>query len=108
MRHPLTSKPAKNFPATEPSIIRPMNTCGTAALCTNTIESFFAIMKRGVYGNFHSVSETHLPRYLSEFDFKYNHRSALGYNDAEHADALLRGAKGKRLLYRQPDDASHT
>ena len=44
---------------------------------TNTIESFFAIMKRGVYGNFHSVSEAHLPRYLSEFDFKYNHRSAL-------------------------------
>ncbi|MGH6848827.1 MAG: IS1595 family transposase [Methylocella sp.] len=67
---------------------------------TNTIESFFAIMKRGVYGNFHSVSEAHLPRYLSEFDFKYNHRSALGYNDAERAEALLRGAKGKRLLYR--------
>jgi hypothetical protein len=74
---------------------------------TNTIESFFAIMKRGVYGNFHSVSEAHLPRYLSEFDFKYNHRSALGYNDAERGDALLRGAKGKRLLYRQPNEATH-
>ena len=71
---------------------------------TNTIESFFAIMKRGVYGNFHSVSE---PRYLSEFDFKYNHRSALGYNDAERAGALLRGAKGKRLLYQWPDAAPH-
>jgi transposase-like protein len=74
---------------------------------TNTIESFFAIMKRGVYGNFHSVSEAHLPRYLSEFDFKYNYRAALGYDDAERADALLRGAKGKRLLYRQPDEAAH-
>jgi transposase-like protein len=67
---------------------------------TNTIESFFAIMKRGVYGNFHSVSEAHLPRYLAEFDFKYNHRSALGYDDAARADALLRGTTGKRLLYR--------
>ncbi len=74
---------------------------------TNTIESFFAIMKRGVYGNFHSVSEAHLHRYLSEFDFKYNHRSALGYNDSERADALLRGAKGKRLLYQWPDEAPH-
>jgi ISXO2-like transposase domain len=66
---------------------------------TNMAESFFAIIKRGVYGNFHSVSEAHLPRYFSEFDFKYNHRSALGYDDSARADALLRGAKGKRLLY---------
>jgi hypothetical protein len=56
-------------------------------------------MKRGVYGNFYSVSEAHLHRYLLEFDFKYNHRSALGYDDAARADAVLRGAKGKRLLY---------
>jgi hypothetical protein len=44
---------------------------------------------------------------LSEFDFKYNYRSALGYNDAERADALLRGAKGKRLLYQWPDETTH-
>jgi len=48
-----------------------------------------------------------LPRYLSEFDFKYNYRSALGYDDAQRADALLHGAKGKRLFYRQPDEAAH-
>ena len=72
------------------------------------VESFFAIMKRGVYSNFHSVSEAHLHRYLSEFDFKYNHRSVLGYDDAERADALLRGAKGKRLLYQWPNEAAHT
>ena len=69
---------------------------------TNTIESFFAIMKRGVYGNFHSVSEAHLHRYLFEFDFKY-----LGYDDAARADALLRGAKGKRLLYQWPNETMH-
>jgi hypothetical protein len=49
----------------------------------------------------------HLHRYLAEADFKYNHRAALGINDAERAAALLRGAKGKRLLYRQPDSAAH-
>jgi hypothetical protein len=64
-------------------------------------------MKRGVYGNFYSVSEAHLHRYLLEFDFKYNHRSALGYDDAARADAVLRGAKGKRLLYQWPNEAAH-
>ena len=72
---------------------------------TNTVESFFALLKRGVYGQFHSVSEAHLHRYLTEFDFRHNHRHL---SDAERADALLRGAKGKRLLYRQPDQAMNS
>jgi len=63
----------------------------------------FALLKRAVYGQFHHISEGHLHRYLAEADFKYNHRSALGIGDAERATALLRGVKGKRLLYRQPD-----
>ncbi len=67
---------------------------------TNTIESYFAILKRGVYGTFHSISEQHLPRYLAEFDFRYNSRHM---TDAARADALLAGAKGKRLLYHQTD-----
>jgi transposase-like protein len=70
---------------------------------TNSVESFFALLKRAVYGQFHHISEGHLHRYLAEADFKYNHRSARGIGDAERATALLRGAKGKRLLYRQPD-----
>ena len=65
---------------------------------TNTVESYFAILKRGVYGSFHNVSEAHLHRYLSEFDFKYNTRKV---SDAERAATLLAGAKGKRLLYRR-------
>ncbi|HLG85990.1 MAG TPA: IS1595 family transposase [Alphaproteobacteria bacterium] len=71
---------------------------------TNTVESFFALLKRGVYGNFHHVSEAHLHRYLAEADFKYNHRKA---SDAERGEELLKGAKGKRLLYRQPDQATN-
>jgi transposase-like protein len=72
---------------------------------TNTVESFFAILKRAVYGQFHHISEAHLHRYLAEADFKYNHRIALGFDDADRLDALLRGAKGKRLYYRQPNQA---
>ena len=45
---------------------------------TNTVESFFALFKRAVYGQFHHISEAHLHRYLAEADFKYNHRTALG------------------------------
>ena len=71
---------------------------------TNTVESYFALLKRGVYGTFHNVSEAHLHRYLAEFDFRYNNRKI---SDAERADELLRGAKGKRLHYRQPDETAH-
>lgn len=69
---------------------------------TNTVESYFALLKRGVYGTFHNVSEAHLPRYLAEFDFRHNRRKL---SDVERSDELLRGAKGKRLMYRQPENA---
>ena len=61
-----------------------------------------ASSKRGVYGIFHSISETHLHRYLAEFDFRYNNRSALGVEDVEPHIKALRGAEGKRLTYHQP------
>ena len=71
---------------------------------TNTVESYFALLKRGVYGTFHSLSEAHLHRYLCEFDFRHNNRKL---SDAERAEALLRSAKGKRLLYQQPREAAN-
>ena len=37
---------------------------------TNTIEGYFSILKRGVYGVYQHVSEAHLKRYLAEFDFR--------------------------------------
>jgi hypothetical protein len=70
---------------------------------TNTIESSFAILKRSLYGTFHSVSEKHLQRYATEFDFKWNHRVKLGFSDADRADAALNGIEGKRLTYRRPN-----
>ena len=66
-------------------------------------EAFFAILKRGVMGSFHSVSAQHLQRYCDEFAFRWNTRSALGVEDAERARLMVQGAIGKRLKYRQPD-----
>lgn len=66
---------------------------------TNTAENFFSILKRGINGVYHHVSEEHLPRYLAEFDFRYNNRVANGVSDAERTVRALRGAEGKRLTY---------
>jgi transposase-like protein len=49
---------------------------------TNTVESHFALLKRGVYGTFHNISEAHLHRYLAEFDFRANTRDM---TDAERS-----------------------
>ena len=62
---------------------------------TNTVESHFALLKRGVFGTFHNISEAHLHRYLAEFDFRANTRDM---DDAERSAALLAAARGKRLL----------
>lgn len=67
---------------------------------TNTAENYFSILKRGINGVYHRVSEAHLHRYLSEFDFRYNNREAVGVNDAERARRAIIGAEGKRLMYR--------
>jgi len=67
---------------------------------TNTIENFFSILKRGLTGTYHHVSQQHLKRYLAEFDFRHNERMALGVNDSERTTKALAGIVGKRLLYR--------
>jgi transposase-like protein len=73
---------------------------------TNTVENYFSILKRGIVGTYHHVSETHLYRYAAEFDFRYNRRSGLGVNDTDRAAAAVRGIAGKRLTYRQPHHAA--
>lgn len=65
---------------------------------TNTIEGFFSLVKRGMYGTFHSVSKKHLHRYLAEFEFRYNARQV---DDGERTLRAIRKADGKRLTYRQ-------
>jgi transposase-like protein len=66
---------------------------------TNTVEGFFSILKRGVYGVYQHISEAHLQRYLTEFDFRYTNREKVGIDDAERAQLALKGAKSRRLTY---------
>jgi transposase-like protein len=71
--------------------------CGEAY--TNSVEGYFSILKRGIYGVYQHVSETHLKRYLCEFDFRYSNRIKLGVDDVARTDLALQGIKGKRLTY---------
>src|SRR6266851_4419385 len=64
----------------------------------NTVESFFGLFKRGLVGTYHHVSEQHLQRYCTEFDFRFSHRKT---TDEERATATLKGISGKRLTYRR-------
>jgi transposase-like protein len=68
----------------------------------NSAEGFFGVFKRGMRGTYQHCSEKHLHRYLAEFDFRYNRRTALGWNDDQRTIAAVEGAVGKRLLYKQP------
>ena len=74
---------------------------------SNTAEGYFAILKRGIIGTYHHVSEAHLGRYLAEFDFRYSNRSKLGVEDAERAERALKGIVGKRLTYRRTNEAAN-
>jgi transposase-like protein len=69
---------------------------------TNTVEGYFSIFKRGMKGIYQHCGEKHLHRYLAEYDHRYNHRAALGYNDTDRTIAAIKGVGGKRLTYRQP------
>ena len=66
---------------------------------TNTIEKVFSVFKRGMRGVYQHCKEKNLHRYLAEFDFRYNSRVALGYNDQDRTDLAIKGIVGKRLTY---------
>ena len=65
---------------------------------TNTAESFFCLLKRGHYGVFHQLSKKHLHRYCTEFGFRWDRRRV---SDGERMVDAIKGAEGKRLMYRQ-------
>jgi transposase-like protein len=53
---------------------------------TANLDSFWSLLKRGVMGTFHQVSKQHLPLYLNEFAFRFNHR-----DNPDIFDAVLAG-----------------
>jgi transposase-like protein len=67
---------------------------------TNTVEGFYSIFKRGMRGVYQHCKEKHLHRYLSEFDFRYSNRIAVGVDDLARAELALKGVVGKRLKYK--------
>ena len=69
---------------------------------SNTVENVFSVFKRGMRGVYQHCDEKHLHRYLAEFDFRYNRRTALAIGDIERTVDAIRGGAGKRLTYRQP------
>jgi transposase-like protein len=66
---------------------------------TNTAESWISLLKRGIMGTFHHVSEEHLDRYANEFSFRWNHRDV---TDAERTVSAIKKVEGKRLRYKEP------
>jgi transposase-like protein len=75
-------------------------------ITTNTVEGYFSIFKRGMRGVYQHCKEKHLHRYLAEFDFRYNTRTALAYNDYQRAEIAAAGIVGKHLTYRRPHKQS--
>lgn len=63
---------------------------------TNTVESSFALVKRGIIGVYHNVSREYLHRYLWQFDFMWNARTL---NDGERTILAVKSAEWKRLTY---------
>lgn len=73
---------------------------GRGEVHTNTIEGYFSIFKRGMKGVYQHCGRQHLHRYAAEFEFRYNNRIANDVDDTMRAALILKGAEGKRLMYR--------
>ena len=101
--HPGYRKPLKEWKAHHTVVhskfeySRPLPDGSKAGI--NTCESFFSLLKRGVFGAWHSVSREHLQKYADEFAFRWNTRKI---SDGERMAAAVPMAEGKRLMYRKP------
>ena len=67
-------------------------------ISTNSAESFFALLKRGIHGTFHHISKKHLSRYCDEFSFRWDNRKV---SDGERTENAIKGFVGKRLLLKE-------
>lgn len=72
-------------------------------ITTNTVEGYFGLFKRAIYGTYHHIGSGYMQQYLNEADFKYNNRKI---TDAERAALTIKAAESKRLMMREPKSAS--
>jgi transposase-like protein len=87
--------------ATHETVIHSKDEYVRGPVHTNTVEGFYSVFKRGMKGVYQHCAEHHLHRYLAEFDFRYNHRIALGFDDLDRSLKALVSVKGRRLTYQQ-------
>ncbi|HEX4736669.1 MAG TPA: IS1595 family transposase [Allosphingosinicella sp.] len=73
---------------------------------SNTVEGYFSVFKRGMKGVYQHCGEQHLHRYLAEYEFRYNHRIANGFDDGQRSQEALKGIVGKRLTYVSANERS--
>jgi hypothetical protein len=85
--------------STKPSIIG-AGEFARDGVSTNSIESVWAVLKRGVYGTFHHVSPKHLGRYVGEFTFRRNEGNVERHT-LQRLDSFVDGSAGKRLTYKR-------
>jgi transposase-like protein len=67
---------------------------------TNSIESVWAVMKRGMHGVYHHASKKHLPRYVDEFTFRLNDGEVKRHT-TERLDSLVAATVGRRITYKE-------
>jgi transposase-like protein len=96
--NPKYLKPGRRFAGGHHTVSHRIKEYARGPAHTNTIESAFALLKRGLYGTFHAVSQEHLHRYCAEFEFRYNTRKV---DDADRILRAVKAGEGKRLRYRE-------
>lgn len=94
---PAYIKPGREF-ASHESVNHSAGEYSLGEAHTNTVEGFFATLKRGIDGVYHHIEKPYIPQYLGEFDFRYNTRKT---TDGKRAILGLRQASGKRLMLRR-------
>jgi transposase-like protein len=65
---------------------------------TNSIESVFAVMQRGLHGVYHHASRKHLARYVNEFTWRLNDGNVKRHS-LERLDSFVDAVTGKRITY---------
>jgi transposase-like protein len=87
---------SKHFPVKHEIVHHSRREYARNGVTTNTAESYFALLKRGIHGVFHNVSKKHLHRYCAEFEFRWNSRKI---QDLDRRDQALKQVENKLLRF---------